>query len=74
MIPQNLTLAELERWNYIENLPGKELLDLHWGVIASAAFASGDKVGYDRGYKDGSTDGYNNGWDDGWIARSDEMN
>lgn len=53
-IPQNLTLRELERWTYIENLPGKELLDLHWSTVATAAFASGDKQGYNRGYKDGS--------------------
>jgi hypothetical protein len=57
-IPQNLSLAELERWAYIENIPGlKGMLDYHWNTVFSQGFSAGAQVGYDNGYSVGYDDG-----------------
>lgn len=60
MIPQNLSLAELERWTYIENLPGKELLDMHWRTIFSQGYETGRLHGLDTG----RLEGYDQGFDE----------
>ena len=61
-LPQNLTLAEIERWSYIENLPTKEMLDLHIKVFEIGTLELKEEYdnGYDRGYDEGYNDGYDN--------------
>ena len=57
-IPQNLTLAELERWAYIENIPGlKGMLDYHWNTVFMQGYSTGVTHGYDNGYSTGYDDG-----------------
>ena len=60
MLPSNLTLKEIERWAYAENLPIKNILDLHWTTVFSLGYEEGRNNGFDNGYRDGYNDGYDN--------------
>lgn len=41
-IPQNLTLTEVERWAYIENIqPLMGVLDYHWNQVFTKGFTLG---------------------------------